>query len=164
MDFFDAVEFLREEEDFDERQAFFETDGGLKEEISFSAESFRNENIFNSQEINENTENFYAENVFVSEPDFPKAVFPSENHEDVREISVNSNYGNSEETENTFNSVEEVSAMENIDNSNKNAVINIDARSYNTISQNVDLEDVSDYIADRLADAVSAFTEVVHNV
>ena len=60
--------------------------------------------------------------------------------------------------------MEEVSAMENIDNSNKNAVINIDARSYNTISQNVDLEDVSDYIADRLADAVSAFTEVVHNV
>ncbi|MBR0104768.1 MAG: hypothetical protein IJM06_04105 [Firmicutes bacterium] len=164
MDFFDAVEFLREEEDFYNQPDFNEDNTGIKEEISLFAESFRNENAFKSQEIEEKTETGFGERAFLPEEDFSKGTFLSENYGDIQETSVNSIYGNIEKESGVFNSLEEVSSMENIDNSNKNTVINIDARSYNTISENIDLDAVSDYIADRLSDAVTSFTEVVHDV
>ena len=73
-------------------------------------------------------------------------------------------YENTDMNEETFNSIEEVSSAENIENSNKKTVINIDARSWNTISESVDLDSISDYIADKLYEAVSASAEVVHDV
>ena len=63
-----------------------------------------------------------------------------------------------------FNSVEEVSYVENVRNSDKSTLINIDARSYNSISKNVDIDNLSDYIADRLYEVISASSEVVHGV
>ena len=163
-DFFDAVEFLREEDEFISQPVFNEDSTGINEEINLFAESFQEENAFGSRDFTENTENSFEEKNYMPEPDFSKETFPSGIHEDIKEISLNSVYGDIEKESAAFNSIEEVSSVENTDNSNKNTVINIDARSYNTISENIDLDSVSDYIADRLSDAVSSFGEVVHDV
>lgn len=167
-DFFDAVDFLfQEENEFEKEGDFYSAEAFISQAAAALDQNWISKDVFNTEK-DEKTERFYTnESFLVSEKTFEEPFFPSVGSENPSEV-ISVSYNIEDSVQNTqrdvFNSVEEVSYVENVRNSDKSTLINIDARSYNSISKNVDIDNLSDYIADRLYEVISASSEVVHGV
>lgn len=166
--FFDNLDF------FYENKKFFEQNILTPESVSFDYNNvpFFERNPNNTQGSNMVYEKELFQNnsegnmLFSPYSDLDDPLFPSHSFSGVYGFSDKNFFDRAYKNDlnASFNSINEVSSVENIENLSKNSVINIDARSYNSISSNMDLEDISNYIADKLYEAVSSSSEVVHSV